>query len=77
MSQVPSQKFGAAYVAHLRELLDIAAEQIGPEHRAATTEATITETHIRNEADLRNTDGMTETRSFTSAALPAGEDRTS
>ena len=33
MSQIPPQKFGAEYVAHLRELLDIAAEQIGPEHR--------------------------------------------
>ncbi|ABA06213.1 conserved hypothetical protein [Nitrobacter winogradskyi Nb-255] len=70
MSQVPSQKFGAEYVAHLRELLDIAAEEIGPEHRASATKAKITRTRIRNK------DGLPEARHFTSAASTAGEDRT-
>ena len=39
MSQIPPQKFGAEYVAHLRELLDNAAEQIGPEHRTLASQA--------------------------------------
>jgi len=60
MSQIPPQKFGAEYVAHLRELLDIAAEQIGPEHRTLGSQAETAEA---------------ETHHITSTASPAGEDR--
>ena len=70
MSQVPPQKFGAEFVAHLRELLDIAAEQIGPEHRTLVTQAKMAE------ARIRNTEGITEAHHLTSATLPAGKDRT-
>lgn len=70
MSQAPSQKFGAEYVAHLRELLDIAAEEIGPEHRAPATKAKITRTRIGKK------DRRPEARHFTNAASTAGEDRT-
>ncbi|EAQ35790.1 hypothetical protein NB311A_05218 [Nitrobacter sp. Nb-311A] len=70
MSQVPSQKFGAEYVAHLRNLLDIAAEQIGPEHRTSAPQAEIAETR------LRDTENVIEAHQLTNAALPAGEDRT-
>lgn len=61
MSQIPPQKFGAEYVAHLRELLDIAAEQIGPEHRTLGSQAETAEA---------------ETHHITSTASPADEDRT-
>lgn len=70
MSQVPSQKFGAEYVAHLRNLLDIAAEQIGPEHRTSAPQAKIAETR------LRDTENVIEAHQLTNAALPTGEDRT-
>ena len=59
MSQIPPQKFGAENVAHLRELLDIAAEQIGPEHRTLASQATTAEA---------------EAHHLTSTALPTGED---
>lgn len=70
MSQIPPQKFGAEYVAHLRELLDIAAEQIGPEHRTLAGQAKAAGAHIRDAEDV------TKTHHLTSTASPAGEDRT-
>jgi hypothetical protein len=71
MSQVPPQKFDAEYIAHLRELLDIAVEQIGPEHRTPATKAKMAETLARNAAD-----GITDARHLMEVAVRAGEDGT-
>jgi hypothetical protein len=60
MSQIPPQKFGAEYVAHLRELLDIAAEQIGPAHRTLASQAETAEAkshHITSTASPGDEDG--------------------
>ena len=69
MSQVPPQKFDAEYVAHLRELLDIAVEQIGPEHRTPATKARMAEILARNAAD-----GITDARHLMDVAVRAVED---
>ncbi|HEU4806603.1 MAG TPA: hypothetical protein VFS91_12500 [Nitrobacter sp.] len=69
MSQVPPQKFDAEYVAHLRELLDIAVEQLGPEHRTPATKAKMAETLVRNAAD-----GITDARYLMDVTVRAGED---
>jgi hypothetical protein len=71
MSQVPPQKFDAEYIAHLRELLDIAVEQIGPEHRTPATKAKMAETLARNAAD-----GITDARHLMKVAVRADEDGT-
>jgi hypothetical protein len=71
MSQVPPQKFDAEYVAHLRELLDIAVEQIGPEHRTAATKAKMAEILVCNAAD-----GITDAHHLMDVAVRAGEDGT-
>jgi hypothetical protein len=69
MSQVPPQKFDAEYVAHLRELLDMAVEQIGPEHRTPATKARMAETLVRNASD-----GITDAHHLMNVAVRAGED---
>jgi hypothetical protein len=71
MSQVPPQKFDAEYVAHLRELLDIAVEQIGPEHRTPATKAKMAETLVRNAAD-----GITDAHHLMDVTMRAGEEGT-
>ncbi|GAB1716865.1 MAG: hypothetical protein NTAFB05_19070 [Nitrobacter sp.] len=71
MSQVPPQKFDAEYVAHLRELLDIAVEQLGPEHRTPATKAKMAETLARNAAS-----GITDARHLMDAVVRAGKDST-
>lgn len=71
MSQVASQKFGAEYVAHLRELLDIAAEQIGPEHRTLANGAKV------DDASRHNREVMPQAQHPADPDRPAGEDRTS
>ncbi|MGN6412302.1 MAG: hypothetical protein ACTHK9_12815 [Nitrobacter sp.] len=69
MSQVPPQKFDAEYIAHLRELLDIAVEHIGPEHRTPAAKARMAETLVRNAAE-----GITDARHLMDVAVRAGED---
>ncbi|ABE61972.1 conserved hypothetical protein [Nitrobacter hamburgensis X14] len=71
MSQVPPQKFDAEYVAHLRELLNIAVEQIGPEHRTPATKAKMAEALVRNAAD-----GITDAHHLMDVTVRAGEDGT-
>ena len=68
MSQVPPQKIDADYVATLRELLDIAVEQIGPEYRTPATKAKMAETIVRTAAD-----GVTDAHHLMSIAVRAGE----
>ena len=69
MSQIPPQKFDAEYVAHLRELLDMAVEQIEPEHRTPATKAKMAETLVRNAAE-----GVTDAHHLMRQAVRAGED---
>ena len=59
MSQIPPQKFGAEYVAHLRELLDNAAEQIGPEHRTLASTAEAESHHVTSTASPAGKDRTT------------------
>jgi hypothetical protein len=68
MSQIPPQKFDTEYVAHLRELLDLAVEHIGPEHRNPATKAKMAETLVRNAAD-----GVTDAHHLMNVTVRAGE----
>ena len=63
----PRQKFDADYVATLREVLDIAVEQIAAEHRTPATKAKMAETIVRSAAE-----GVTDARDLVSHAVAAG-----
>jgi DNA-binding FadR family transcriptional regulator len=63
----PSPKFDADYVATLREVLDIAVEQIAAEHRTPATKAKMAETIVRNAAE-----GVTDAHDLVSHAVRAG-----
>jgi hypothetical protein len=65
----PRQKFDADYVAALREVLDIAVEQIAVEHRTPATKAKMAETIVRVAAE-----GVTDARDLVTHAVAAGAD---
>ncbi len=67
MTHVPPQKFDADYIATLREVLDIAVEQIASEHRTPATKARMAETIVRNAAD-----GMTDAEELVTVAVRTG-----
>ena len=69
MTTEPAQKFDASYVATLREVLDIAVEQIAIEHRTPATKAKMAETIVRTAAG-----GVTDARDLVSEAVLAGAD---
>ncbi|PYF01998.1 hypothetical protein BJ122_11527 [Rhodopseudomonas faecalis] len=62
-----SHHFDADYVAVLREVLDIAVEQIAAEHRTPATKAKMAETIVRTAAA-----GETDARALVSHAVAAG-----
>lgn len=69
MTNVPPPKFDADYIATLREVLDIAVEQIALEHRTPATKAKMAETIVRTAAG-----GVTDARDLVSHAVRAGAD---
>ena len=71
MSQIPPPRFDADYVATLREVLDIAVEQISEEHRTPATKAKMAQVIVRNAAD-----GVTDAHHLVLDAVRAGEDGT-
>ncbi len=68
MTTSASPKFDAEYVATLREVLDIAVEQIAVEHRTPATKAKMAETIVRSAAE-----GITDAGDLVSQAVAAGE----
>jgi hypothetical protein len=62
-------KFDPHYVATLRQLLDIAVEQIAVQYRTPATKAMMAETIVRHAAD-----GMTDAQDLVSHAVRAGAD---
>ena len=71
MTNVPPQNFDPDYVATLREVLDIAVEQIAEEHRTPSTKAKMAQAIVKNAAD-----GVTDARELVSDAVRAGADGT-
>ena len=69
MTNVPLQKFDADYVATLRELLDIAVEQVEARHRTPATKAKMAEIIVRNASE-----GVTDAHDLVSSAVRAGAD---
>jgi hypothetical protein len=69
MTQVPSQKFDPNYVAALREVLEIAVEQIAEQQRTSATKAKMAETIVRHAAD-----GVTDAGELVREAVRAGAD---
>ena len=69
MTPQPVQKFDPAYVAILRELLDLAVGQIAEQHRTPATKAKMAETIVRSASD-----GVTDARDLLSHAVAAGAD---
>jgi hypothetical protein len=67
MTTEPTQKFDAKYVSVLREVLDIAVEQIAVQHRTPATKAKMAETIVRSAAD-----GITDAQALVSYAVRAG-----
>jgi hypothetical protein len=67
MTPQPIQKFDPAYVATLRELLDLAVGQIAEQHRTPATKAKMAETIVRGASD-----GITDARDLLSQAVAAG-----
>ena len=62
------ETFDAQVVATLREILDIAVEQIAEENRTPATKAKMAETIVRRAAD-----GVTDAGDLVSVAIAAGE----
>jgi hypothetical protein len=62
-------KFDPDYVATLREVLDIAVEQIALEHRTPATKAKMAQIIVQSAAD-----GVTDAREMVSNAVRAGAD---
>lgn len=69
MTQHSPQKFDADYVAALREVLDIAVEQIAEEFRTPATKAKMAEAIVRNAAQ-----GMTDAGELVEVAVRSGAD---
>jgi hypothetical protein len=67
MSTTPSPKFDPTYVATLRQVLDIAVEQIAVQHRTPATKAMMAETIVRDAAG-----GITDAHALVSHAVSAG-----
>lgn len=68
MIKRPPETFDAEIVATLREVLDIAVEQIAQENRTPATKAKMAQTIVREAAD-----GVTDARDLVSSAVRAGE----
>lgn len=60
-------QFDAAYVATLREVLDIAVSQIAAHHRTPATKAMMAQTIVQHAAD-----GVTDAHALVSHAVQAG-----
>ena len=60
-------KFDSEYIATLREVLDIAVEQIDEAHRTPATKAKMAETIVRTAAE-----GVTDARDLVLEAVRAG-----
>jgi len=69
MTTVPPPPFDPDYVATLREVLDIAVEQIAVEHRTPATKAKMAQTIVKSAAD-----GVTDAHALVSRAVRAGAD---
>ncbi|NVN87957.1 MAG: hypothetical protein HXX15_17910 [Rhodopseudomonas sp.] len=69
MTNVPPPKFDPDYVATLREVLDIAVEQIAVEHRTPATKAKMAQTIVKCAAD-----GVTDAHTLVSRAVRDGAD---
>lgn len=68
MSKRPPETFDAEIVATLREVLNIAVEQIAQENRTPATKAKMAETIVRQAAD-----GVTDAGDLVTSAIRAGE----
>lgn len=67
MTKRPPETFDAEIVATLREVLDIAVEQIAQENRTPATKAKMAQTIVRDAAD-----GVTDAHDLVSRAVRAG-----
>ncbi len=67
MTTDPTPKFDANYVAKLRQVLDMAVEQIAVQHRTPATKAMMAETIVRHAAG-----GITDAHALMSHAVSAG-----
>ena len=67
MTTEPMPKFDPSYIAALREVLDIAVEQIAEQHRTPATKAKMAETIVRSASE-----GVTDARDLVSHAVTAG-----
>lgn len=63
----PTPHFDVSYVATLRQVLDIAVEQIAVQHRTPATKAMMAETIVRQAAG-----GVTDAHDLVSHAVRAG-----
>ncbi len=67
MTKLSPQAFDADYVATLREVLDVAVEQIDEAHRTPATKAMMAESIVRNAAE-----GITDAEELVIVAVRAG-----
>lgn len=67
MTKRPPQAFDADYIATLREVLDVAVEQIDEAHRTPATKAMMAESIVRNAAE-----GITDAEELVTVAVRAG-----
>ena len=67
MTKRPPESFNAETVATLREVLDIAVEQIAKENRTPATKAKMAQTIVRDASD-----GVTDAHDLVSSAIRAG-----
>ncbi|KIZ44194.1 MULTISPECIES: hypothetical protein [Rhodopseudomonas] len=67
MPTITQPPFDPDYVATLREVLDIAVEQIAVEHRTPATKARMAQTIVERAAD-----GITDAHALVSHAVSAG-----
>lgn len=67
MTKLPPQAFDADYIATLREVLDVAVEQIDETHRTPATKAMMAESIVRNAAE-----GITDAEELVTVAVRAG-----
>jgi DNA-binding FadR family transcriptional regulator len=70
MTTEPQQKFDPAYVATLRELLEIAMEEIAAQNRTPATKAKMAQVIVQNAAL-----GITDAHDLLSRAVHAGVER--
>lgn len=63
----PTPNFDASYIATLREVLDIAVQQIAVQHRTPATKAMMAQTIVRHAAG-----GITDPSALVSHAVRAG-----